>query len=192
MAKFLVFFSISLVFHLILLFGLSRLDSLESLNPSSFSKRSGKSSIKARLVVQEKIKRIPDLAAKKTPKSKPVPKQRNKAVGQSRVEDRSNRDAESGSDERLARYLSDIRELILKNKFKGSLASRLNLVGTSTISFKIEAPNKLKELKLVKSSGKRPLDESAVETVRRVGAMPAIPAELGLREITISLEMEFE
>ena len=120
------------------------------------------------------------------------PKQRKAVDGQASVEDRSESNKESGSDAMLAKYLGEIRELILKNKFKKPLASRLNLVGTSKISFKIEYPNKLKELQVTKSSGKRPLDESAIETVRRISLIPAIPKDLGLKEITVSLEMVFE
>lgn len=187
MAKFPVFFFISLVLHIAIVFGLGQMNFSENLNSSSFSKRSGKSSIKARLVVQEKVKKLPKTGKKK----RPAPKKKQK-VGRSRVEDRSKKDLESGSDEALAEYLSEIRELILKNKFKGPIASRLGLTGTSKISFTIESPNRLKEIKVTKSSGKKPLDESALETVRRVGFMPAIPSELGLKEITISLEMEFE
>ena len=171
-----------------LLFGMSRISLSENLESSSFSNVAGKNSIKARLVVQEKIKQVPKLGTKKIPQ----PKQRKKVDGHAQVEDRSKREKESGSDEVLAKYLSEIRELILKNKYKKPLASRLNLVGTSKISFKIEMPNTLKDIKLIKSSGKRPLDESAIETVRRVAVIPAIPSDLGLKEITISLEMVFE
>lgn len=134
-------------------------------------------------------------------KRKPVPRgevgevnkpANNNKSPMDKVEDMSKTDQQRGSDTELAKYLNEIREMILKNKHKAAIAKRLGLTGLVKVSFKIEAPNKLKELKIIKSSGKRPLDDSAVETVRRIGELPEIPLNLKLSEITINLEMEFE
>lgn len=187
-SKFLVFLFISIGLHLVLLLGLGGVELTQSLKSSSYSKELGKSSIKARLIVQQKVKKLPKTGKKKAP----MPPKKEPNQGQARVEDRSKSRTDSGSEEMLSRYLSEIRELILKNKYKTLVASRLNLRGTSKISFKISEPNTLSELKVLKSSGKRLLDESALETVRRVGVVPEIPEKLGLKEISIVLEMEFE
>ena len=158
----------------------------KSMTPKSYSKISDVSSIKARLVIQEKVKKV----SKKGKRKANLPSQTNR--GASRLEDKSKKTRQSGSDSVLSKYLNDIRELILEKKYKSPVASRLNLTGTSVLSFKVQYPDKLKEVKIIKSSGKAPLDESALETIRRIEKIPPIPPKLELVEITMTLEMVFE
>lgn len=184
--KFLFFLLISCLVHLLVLFGMDRVSILTRLNPANYSKKSAMSSIKARLVVQQKVKRVSKLGNRRA--NEPA----KGTKGKSRVNDHSKKTKESGDDSILSKYLSDIRELILDNKFKSPIASRLNLKGTSILSFKVKYPNRLKEVIIIKSSGKKLLDESAIETIRRIKEVPAIPTKLGLEEITMTLEMVFE
>ncbi len=186
MNKLFVFFSLSLCLHLVALFGLGGLSRPDL--PLNFSKNLGKSMIRARLKVSEKVKA--DFTSEKKGKLKKLERKAPRKKDQ--LTDISENERESGSEERLTKYLGEIRELILKNKFKSPIASRLNLKGTAKISFKIESPARLKDLRLIESSGKKPLDDSALRTVRGVGDFPIIPEALGLKELTITLEMEFE
>lgn len=177
---------ISIFIHVLVLAGITYNASCNDSDALNHSNQTGVSSIKARLIIREKVKKVSTLGTRKAK----LPNKTSK--GQSKLDDKSLKAKDSGNDSILSKYLSDIRELILKNKYKSSVASRLKLTGTTVLSFKIQFPNSLKEVKVIKSSGKRPLDESAIKTIQRIEKIPSIPSKLELEEITMTLEMVFE
>lgn len=178
-----IFLSMALHAAILLIFS-----NVKESSQSTFSKLKKESSIKARLVAIKRKKAPTDAKGQRAKPNKTRPSTK----GKNHVEDLSKQQADSGSKSLVAKYLNEIRELVLKNKHKGHVATRLGLTGVVKVDFKIAAPNELKDLRVTKSSNKRPLDESALETVRRVGELPSIPEELGLSEMTVSLEMEFK
>jgi len=80
-----------------------------------------------------------------------------------------------------ARYLKEnftyIRELVQKKAAYPATARRLGLEGRVTVSFVVSADGSIRELKVTDSSGKKMLDESAVDAVRKAAPFPPPPIE---------------
>ena len=112
MFKLLISLLISIFIHVLVLAGITYNASHNDSDALNHSNQTGVSSIKARLIIREKVKKVSTLGTRKA-------KLPNKtSQGQSKLDDKSLKAKDSGNDSILSKYLSDIRELILKNKYK--------------------------------------------------------------------------
>ena len=96
-----------------------------------------------------------------------------------------------GEDTALARYLNQIRSLIEQHKFKSRLADKLKMTGRVIVGFTIVSPNSLVDLEVVKSSGKKVLDNSALQTLKNIPEIPVIPLELKLKQIPLKMDITY-
>lgn len=80
-----------------------------------------------------------------------------------------------------ARYLKEnftyIRELVQKKAAYPNTARRFGWEGRVTVCFVVSADGSIRELKVTDSSGKKMLDESAVDAVRKAAPFPPPPVE---------------
>lgn len=178
---------ISIVFHLLLLFGLNRFELTEKTN---FSDKLGKSKIKTYLkVVSIKKKRKKNTPNKKGLLPKKVEKREKKETLNNDV---TKSKANSGEDTEVARYLSALRSEIVKNKYKSKVATLMKMKGAVELSFKVVWPNKIIDLQLVSKSKHAPLNDSARKTIERISSIPAIPKSLKSKEIEVSIQVIYE
>ena len=96
-----------------------------------------------------------------------------------------------GEDTVLARYLNQVRSLIEQHKFKSRLADKLKMTGRVIVGFTIVFPNLLVDLEIVKSSGKKILDNSALQTLKNIPEIPVIPSELERKKIPLKMDITY-
>lgn len=92
----------------------------------------------------------------------------------------------------LQKYLSLIREKIEKAKVYPERARRDGKEGLVKVEFTILAEGKLKKVKVVKSSGKRILDQATIKAIKQAAPFPPIPKALRMKETKINLAVVFE
>jgi TonB family protein len=114
-----------------------------------------------------------------------------KKIQSDEINDRTTSQKDSGVNTKLSKYLSDVRNTIVKNKFKNKIASQLKLKGPVELGFVIEKPNIVKEVQVLKSSGHTPLDQSALQTLKNVENFPQIPEDLELSKVSINFTVEY-
>jgi len=90
------------------------------------------------------------------------------------------------------KYLGLIREKIEKEKVYPERARRNCKEGLVKVEFTILAEGKLKKVKVVKSSGKRILDQATLKAIRQAAPFPPIPKALRMEEMKINLAVVFE
>lgn len=95
----------------------------------------------------------------------------------------------SGKAAYLKRHFSFIRDLILKNLNYPSVARKMGWSGHLTVSFVICEGGSVENIKVVKSSGHRVLDENAVTTIKEIQPFPRPPVKA---EIVIPIEYRLE
>ncbi|MBD63588.1 MAG: hypothetical protein CME62_00135 [Halobacteriovoraceae bacterium] len=178
---------VSLALHGLMILSLDQ-SHLEFLN--NFAQKNKLNALKSRIYIQEVKTEIIEKTKPSSEKVSALPKKqpRKKTI----VDDQTNQSRSGGEDSQMAAFLGEVREVIVKNKYKSRVATRLQLDGVVEVEFTLKAPNKIVDLKIKNSSGKMPLDESALETVRRVTNFPTIPNSLELNEIPISFKLKFE
>ena len=108
------------------------------------------------------------------------------------VTDKTNSNLDAGVNSLMSKYLSEVRSIIVKNKFKNKIASRLQLKGPVELGFIIEKPNVIKNIQVLKSSGHLPLDQSALQTLQNVENFPNIPESLELSSVAINFIVDYQ
>jgi len=63
--------------------------------------------------------------------------------------------------------------------------------GTTSVRFVIARDGSVEKLELVAGSGRRVLDEAALDTVRRASPFPSFPPELGSTALDLTLPIAF-
>ncbi len=126
------------------------------------------------------------------PTPKPSPKPREKpAAAQAGSKGASNSKAAAGAGRSnpqvLARYLSKVRATILRHRRSVRAGAR----GQVVVRVVINSSGRLSGIKVVRSSGHRALDQAALDIVRRVGRVPAIPAGVGRSSIPLNVPFRF-
>jgi TonB family protein len=178
---------VSITLHILLFLNQSNHSFAPKLN---FSKKLGRGQIKARITIFERKEQKPEFSKKvgllKT-KKKVTKSQKQKINTQN-----SKGISDNGSEELIAKYLSSVRKIIAKNKVKKRMARKLKLTGSVKLNFKIRAPNEIVELKIIKNSKFKQLDDSALQTMASVTDIPMIPKALNRVEIPVTLVISYE
>ncbi len=103
----------------------------------------------------------------------------------------SENDQDSGQKTILASYLTQVRNIIEKNKHYPHRAKRLNHEGTVNVSFILLSSGEVKEIKSIQS----PFItlESAIEKLLKTkNLFPSFPAELKENDLTIEVGINFK
>lgn len=149
------------------------------------------SKIKTRLrFIQENVTPIQEISHNINPAK--LIKKTHSRIQQDEVSDRTAATESQGENTVLAAYLSEVRNIIVKNKFKNKLASKLNLKGPVEVSFTIVKPNFIKDLFVIKSSGHSPLDQSALQTVNNISHLPPVPNVLELESLSVKFVVDYQ
>ncbi|MFT6632734.1 MAG: TonB family protein [Bacteriovoracaceae bacterium] len=177
----------SIVLHIILFLNQTGSSFTPKLN---FSKKVGKSQIKARITIFERKEQKADFSKKmgvlKKKKKVIAPKKKKRQTENSKAT------ADTGSEELITQYLSSVRGIIAQNKFKKRMARKLKMTGSVKLNFKIKAPNTIVELKIIEHSKFKQLDDSAMQTIESVKNIPVIPRSLNRVEIPVTLVISYE
>jgi protein TonB len=99
--------------------------------------------------------------------------------------------AETAGNAAASAYRAKVAAQLKRKRFYPNAARRDRLTGSTTVSFTLNASGKVTAVRVVRSSGKRILDEAAIEMVRRASPYPPIPPGLG-NAITIQAPIAFD
>lgn len=179
---------ISSILHISLLVGFN--STILEPNTLNFSNKRGTSQIKAKLSLYQREQ-------KPKPKKKVSKKSSNKAAEEKKTKkSMQNKSAigesNSGQETLIAKYLTHVRKEIAANKKKKRIAKRLRLTGKVKLNFYIIRPNKIERVKITESNAHKQIELSALETINSVSNIPAIPKEINLDEIAVTLEISYE
>lgn len=152
---------------------------------SNFSQNLGQSYIKATIQFESPKLKLPN-KSRMSKKVKSLSKSNNSKV------DKTFSKTHSGRKTVLAKYLTQVRSVISKNKFKSRIAKKFNLKGSVKVAFEINEDSQISDLKLLQSSKLDPIDDSALETIKRTHNLPLVPKELAMKNIPIELEIVYE
>lgn len=189
MKSFLLYLFLSVITHG-LLFVDSRVLLIESQKSHFAKKNLGKTSIKIRLAADKSLQKKSKSSIKSSQKTRKIEK---KLTKEKRLVDAASRSVvDSGEKEELNNYLDKIRNLIAKRKVKSRLANRLKLTGSVKISFLIIRPGSIKNIRVIKSSDHKNLDNSALNSIQNIGKIPVVPSSIPMKEIPVSLEILYE
>ena len=164
---------------------------------TNYSKNDGVSSIKARLIVQtfsddKESRKTTKRPIKKKQYLKKISNSKVRKTNQKNIVDLTRSKKNQGSSNKLSHYLNRVRDVIVKNKYKSRIAEKLNLKGRVTLSFALTKDSKVKALKVLQSSQIPPLDNSALETIKKITAFPKVPVEVTMKIIPIKLDIVYE
>ncbi len=188
-----LFFILTLCVHGFLLFNSnhtpsSRINFSEKFNDIS--------QIKVALKLLEKkevtqAKKTPRKKVRKAPKKKVKKSVAKKDLAQEKTLKKIVK-RESGSLQEEALYLKRVRDEILRHKKYPRIARKLRKSGIVSISFDIEYPGKVNNLKVVKKLDFEPLNKSALESVKSIEKFPVMPDSLSSKKLKVSLPISFE
>ncbi len=157
----------------------------------NYSEKAGESSLKGVLRVST---RTEYLKPKRIEQSEKLSPQKKKQVAKTpQLPTKSTRGkVNQGENQLIAAYLSEVRSLIVKNKYKNRIAKRLQLKGKVGLSFKISWPNEISDIAIILPSEHEPLNHSAKKSIESLSNIPAIPNKLKQKSIPVSLNMIYE
>jgi TonB family protein len=89
-------------------------------------------------------------------------------------------------------YLTKVRRIIEKLKFKNTKAKKLKLKGEVKLSFKINSFGQITDIRIIESSRIVAIDQSALNTLGRVEALPKPPSEIARRGESIVFSIIYE
>jgi protein TonB len=89
----------------------------------------------------------------------------------------------------LAEHFAYIRDIIEKNLVYPRLAQRNSWTGKTIVFFTVQKNGHVKDIRIMKSSGYNILDESVIETIRKVQPFPRPPTSV---DVTIPLSFELK
>lgn len=88
-------------------------------------------------------------------------------------------------------YIEDLKARIASSMGYPDLARDLDLKGRVKVRLRILADGRIKEALVIDSSGSPLLDNSAVETIKRLAPFPAFPDTVNTKEITIDIPIVY-
>ncbi len=174
--------AISLLIHFILLFGFN---SILTTKKNHFSQNNGSTQVKISIKIDDSQVEVKSKSKNPTKKSKKKKKRSQKTAD-------TGKETSKGNKSILAKYLSSVRSVIVEHKFINRISKKLKLKGSVGLSFTILQPNKISNLRITKSSNKKPLDSSALKTIELIKELPSIPNELNKSSIPISLSVVYK
>lgn len=118
-------------------------------------------------------------------------KKKNKIKKQQLNSSGSKSNQSSGNQEALSKYLTSIRLQMVRNQYKSRSAIRLKQKGVVKISFNINAPNSISDIKILRPSSYEQLNYSAVRTVESLESIPSIPSELKLKSLSVQIDITY-
>jgi protein TonB len=89
----------------------------------------------------------------------------------------------------LAEHFVYIRDIIEKNLTYPPLAKRKGWAGKVIVFFNVRKDGRVKDIRIIKSSGHTILDEKIIETIRKVQPFPNPPVPAGVK-IILSFGLE--
>lgn len=191
---FLFFLALSLVFHGAVLF--HGIKNEASKKNSSFSnKRHLSISIRKERKRVQKKERVLRASTRKKRKSFSKKKVMKKTISKNSTKDFTSKKeilVNKGSNSELARYLSKIRDSILKNKFYPRIARKLKLEGKVVVSFSINWPNKISEIKLHSLSKYDVLNQSALQAVLRTKELDKMPSNMKNQTLKVEVPLTYK
>ncbi len=90
-----------------------------------------------------------------------------------------------------ASYKAALMVELRKRKFYPKRALRRGREGTVQVGFDILADGRLENIRLVKSSGVKALDNAALKVLRSIGRFKPLPEALGMRRWPLRVPMEY-
>jgi protein TonB len=89
-------------------------------------------------------------------------------------------------------YLSIVKTRISRAKKYPRSARKEGVVGTTIVRFVIKLNGKVEDIQLIKSSGDERLDEEAMKMLKKASPFPAIPKDVSLEPLDLTLPIEFK
>jgi protein TonB len=97
----------------------------------------------------------------------------------------------SGQKDLVAKYLSIVRQSILKNKFYPRVARKLKLQGEVIVTFAIRWPNTIEDVRLLKMTPHALLNESALNSVTGLSELAQMPAKLKTQVLRVQIPLVY-
>jgi len=89
-------------------------------------------------------------------------------------------------------YFSLIREKIEQNKIYPEVARKKGITGKVKLNFSILSNGDIREIKILSSSGNDILDNSAIETIKRIIPFPPFPKDLQKDSISFVITISYK
>lgn len=176
---------ITLTLHFLALFHCVPYNSF--LKKHTYSNNQGEIKIKSIVASEENANKLQETIKKQSSK-----KIKSQSKNNTLNSDRTKSMDTSGNNNILAGYLTKVRNIIVKNKFKNRVAQKFNLKGSVRVAFSINEKAQIEAIEVLKSSKIPPLDESAIQTINNLENLPLIPVELAMKNIPVQLEIIYE
>jgi protein TonB len=178
--------------------------------PKVESKPKPKDKPKPKIESKPKMEPKPELSSEKLPTVEQELVEESKSEPESKVE--SNSDTNMSDKTQLARratgtgeqvqtggdpaaqqgYLSIVKTRISRAKKYPRSARKEGVVGTTIVRFVIKLNGKVEDIQLIKSSGDERLDEEAMKMLKKASPFPAIPKDVSLEPLDLTLPIEFK
>ncbi|OUR99799.1 hypothetical protein A9Q84_01865 [Halobacteriovorax marinus] len=97
----------------------------------------------------------------------------------------------SGHRDMVAKYLSKVRQSILKNKFYPRVARRLKQQGEVVVTFAIRWPNTIEDVRLKKMTPYALLNQSALESVKSLTELAIMPEKLKTQVLKVEIPLVY-
>lgn len=91
----------------------------------------------------------------------------------------------------LAGYKESVYAIIQRNKNYPAVARRRGVQGAVGVAFTIKADGTVAGTRVIRTSNFRLLDDAAVDTIRKIGRFPPLPAGLEMEEIELGVSIVF-
>lgn len=178
--------------------------------PKVESKPKPKDKPKPKIESKPKMEPVAELSSEKLPTVEQELLEESKSEPESKVE--SNSDTNMSDKTQLARratgtgeqvqtggdpaaqqgYLSIVKTRISRAKKYPRSARKEGVVGTTIVRFIIKLNGKVEDIQLIKSSGDERLDEEAMKMLKKASPFPAIPKDVSLEPLDLTLPIEFK
>jgi len=93
--------------------------------------------------------------------------------------------------EKKEHFLSELREIIAKNKSYPRIAKRMKKEGTSIIAFLLKKSGNIENVVLEKSCGHRIIDKAALHLVRSIVSYKPIPDDVSLEDLEMIVPIAY-
>ena len=97
-----------------------------------------------------------------------------------------------GKNDSLSRYISQIRDLVDKNKVYPKLAKRLKHQGRVVLEIVVDQSGRVISRKIVKESFSKFLNQASLKTLKKFDSFEAFPVDLREETIVVTLPLNFE
>lgn len=88
-------------------------------------------------------------------------------------------------------YFKLVKKKIDEKIFYPEIARRRNIEGKVKIQFILNNDGNLREIKILKSSGNKILDDASIEIIKKSAPFPKFPENLDYKEISFSIDFNF-